>query len=128
MTIAETTRARAEALQISAQKGARITLTDLSRSNSWRKTLSSKGVLELVDRSDTTAFILSVDAMNDLLQSLNDYEAELETLCVKDLFEARKERTQLHSGLTLQKNAIESFNKRREQLHQVLAAEQDNNE
>ncbi|MBT1162558.1 hypothetical protein [Bifidobacterium sp. SO1] len=118
--MALTVKERADALQVAAQKGSRITLTDLSRGNKWRQELSDKGILELVDRSDTMAFILSADAMKELLDELDRSEAELETLSAQELFDARKNRTTLQSGQALENTAIASFENRKKQLLGIL--------
>ena len=44
---------RAEALREISTPGSRIGLTELSRSNAWRKALEQRGLLEIVDRADT---------------------------------------------------------------------------
>jgi 5'-deoxynucleotidase YfbR-like HD superfamily hydrolase len=105
-------RERAEAMLEASREDSRVSLTDLGRSNAWRRKLSSKGVLQLMDRSDTAAFVVSVDAMNDLLDSLDEYESQLETASVRDMFEARKHRTDIKSGNGLRDAAAASFDAR----------------
>ena len=113
-------RERAEAMREASKEDSRVTLTDLSRSNAWRGRLSDKGILQLMDRSDTAAFIVSVDAMNELLDSLDDYEEQLETASVRELFEARRNRTESQSGSALAAAAADSFDRRYDALRHII--------
>lgn len=108
------TRTRANAFRLTTQQGSRVTLTELSRSNKWRQNLADNGVLELVDRSDTTGFIVSVNAMNDLLKALDRYESEAETLAVQPMFDARMDRTEVKSGAELRDAAMKALEDRPE--------------
>ena len=60
---------RAEALREISTPGSRIGLTELSRSNAWRKALEQRGLLEIVDRADTAGYLVSVDSLNEMLES-----------------------------------------------------------
>lgn len=114
-------RERAEAMREAANPDSKVTLTDLGRSNAWRRKLADNGVLQLMDRSDTAGFIVSVEAMNDLLDSLDAYEDELETLSVRDMFLARSGRTELKSGADLTETALASFDRRADALMDVAS-------
>lgn len=114
-------RDRADAMLEAAQADSKVTLTDLSRSNAWRGKLSDKGVLQLMDRTDTTAFIVSVDAMADLLASLDERDRELETMSVRDMFAARRARTETKNGDALAAAARESFERRGDRLMEIVA-------
>ncbi|MDU1289432.1 MAG: hypothetical protein E6965_09590 [Bifidobacterium bifidum] len=120
-----TTRARANAFRLTTSQGTRVTLTELGRSNKWRKNLADKGVLELVDRSDTTGFIVSVDAMNDLLDALDRYESEAETLAVQPMFEARKDRIEAKSGIELRDAAMQALEDRPELMKFLQSEDED---
>ena len=67
---------RAEALREISTPGSRIGLTELSRSNAWRKALEQRGLLEIVDRADTAGYLVSVDSLNEMLDVINALESE----------------------------------------------------
>lgn len=113
-------RERADSLREAAREDSHVSLTDLGRSNAWRRQLSDRGVLQLMDRSDTAGFLLSVDAMNELLDSLKDYEAQIETMSVRDLFDSRRHRLETKTGEALASCAAESFDRRFDDLMKVL--------
>ena len=69
---------RAEALREISTPGSRIGLTELSRSNAWRKALEQRGLLEIVDRADTAGYLVSVDSLNEMLDVINALESEVE--------------------------------------------------
>lgn len=104
-----TIRERAEALREAARDDTRVKLTDLTRTNTWKTQLKENGVLQLTDRSETTAFIVSKESMDELLDTIADYEAIAETMSVRDIFEARKNHTNIQSGKQLADNALKAF-------------------
>ena len=118
-------RARAEAMVEAAKDESKVTLTDLSRSNAWRKQLSKKGILQLMDRSDTAGFIISVDSMKDLLDSLNSYESEIETMEVQGMLEARKDHTDYKTGSELVDAVDAVFDSRYDAVMKALGEETD---
>ena len=73
---------RAEALREISTPGSRIGLTELSRSNAWRKALEQRGLLEIVDRADTAGYLVSVDSLNEMLDVINALESEVEHLTI----------------------------------------------
>ena len=77
---------RAEALREISTPGSRIGLTELSRSNAWRKALEQRGLLEIVDRADTAGYLVSVDSLNEMLDVINALESEVERLTIQQMF------------------------------------------
>lgn len=66
-------------------------------------------MMRLTDRSDTTAFLVSVPAMNGLLDSIREYEAIIETMSVRDMVERRRNHETMESGERLASAARNSF-------------------
>ena len=91
---------RAEALREISTPGSRIGLTELSRSNAWRKALEQRGLLEIVDRADTAGYLVSVDSLNEMLDVINALEWE--------------------TGSELSQSAQESLKRRKEKIHAFL--------
>lgn len=77
---------RAEALREISTPGSRIGLTELSRSNAWRKALEQRGLLEIVYRADTAGYLVSVDSLNEMLDVINALESEVERLTIQQMF------------------------------------------
>ncbi|WP_225432987.1 MULTISPECIES: hypothetical protein [Bifidobacterium] len=111
---------RAKALREAAAPGSRIGLTELARSNAWRKSLVEQGIMEIVDRSDTTGYLVSVDAMNELLDSINVLESEVERVAVQQMFIARGAREDWKSGEALAAAAQESLLRRGNKVREFL--------
>lgn len=59
--------------------GSHISVTQISRSTKWRQILKEKHVLEVLDRTKTTAVLMDPDVFLALMQ----YMAELEGTLVK---------------------------------------------
>lgn len=117
-------RERAEAMREAAASGSRIGLTELSRSNAWRKALEERGVLEIVDRVDPAAYLMSVDAMNELLDTINELEARLEHESLQAMFSSRQDREERwQSGQSLVADAKAYLHEHGDSLTQLLAGE-----
>ena len=110
---------RAEALREISTPGSRIGLTELSRSNAWRKALEQRGLLEIVDRADTAA-ICVVDSLNEMLDVINALESEVERLTIQQMFTARGDKEQWETGSELSQSAQESLKRRKEKIHAFL--------
>lgn len=110
---------RAEALREISTPGSRIGLTELSRSNAWRKALEQRGLLEIVDRADTAGYLVSVDSLNEMLDVINALESEVERLTIQQMFTARGDKEQ-ETGSELSQSAQESLKRRKEKIHAFL--------
>ena len=77
----------------------RIASTDLARKVTWwKQTLPEAGIIEITDRGDTSAWMLSDAAMQAMVAEHEALERELEELRVRALFAARKDYTNLQTG------------------------------
>ena len=111
---------RAQAVREAAASDSRVGLTELARSSAWRKSLEERGLLEIVDRTDTTGYLVSVEAMNELLDSINELESQLERFTVQQLFIARGDKERWQSGDELAQGAKSSLRKRSAKVRAFL--------
>ena len=111
---------RAEALREISTPGSRIGLTELSRSNAWRKALEQRGLLKIVDRADTAGYLVSVDSLNEMLDVINALESEVEHLTIQQMFTTRGDKEQWETGSELSQSAQESLKRRKEKIHAFL--------
>lgn len=56
----------------------RISLTDVARTSLWKERLKEHGVVEVTDRSDPYAYIVSAEGMAELVGRLEELEDEIE--------------------------------------------------
>lgn len=111
---------RAQVLSKAASDDARISLTELARSSGWRKVLQSTGIIEVMDRTETAAFLVSREGMAGLLEIIDALEEQLEMADISALASARAERTRWMSGEALADVAWDEFVARRDQLQAVV--------
>ena len=98
----------------------RLGLTDLTRSKAWRQTLDENDILEVVDRTETAAFILSPETLDSITTYIEALEEELEEIRIDALFDTRKNLNDWTSGEELAQKAIESFSKNEEKWRRLL--------
>ena len=89
MTIEELDRIHA--IRNSVQSHQRLGLTDLSRSRQWRDDLLTYDIMEIIDRTDTTGYLVSVNGMQALLDAITRLEEELEQIQIDALFASREQ-------------------------------------
>ena len=56
----------------------RISMTDMARDTSWKKTLPEQGIIEVTERGETAAWLLSDEYMKALLEEIAELEAAVE--------------------------------------------------
>lgn len=110
---------RATGVSNRAQKSARMSVTDLARGTDWRKRLPEEGIIEVTDRGDTTAWLVSDQDMQALIESLALLEKELEQAQVAAIF-ATREDSQPESGEVLRDDALRAFEARKSELEGLL--------
>ncbi|NHM16340.1 hypothetical protein GMI69_06665 [Eggerthellaceae bacterium zg-887] len=89
---------RVENIKRHALHGPRITVTELSRSTDWRSQLPSAGIIEVTDRGDTAAWLLSDQDLRALVDGYVQLEEELEQAQIAELFESREDASPLSGG------------------------------
>ena len=68
----------------------RITMTDLARDTSWKKALPEQGIIEVTERGDTAAWLVSNDYMAALMEEIAELETAVEYAEVSRILEARE--------------------------------------
>ncbi len=114
--------AKMETLRKASSSRSRISLTELARSTKWRDQLAEQGVLEIMDRTETAAFLLSPTDMDTLLDAIAELEAQVEQAEVEALVSCRATRNNWQTGDVLASNASASLKKRRQELDKIAAA------
>jgi hypothetical protein len=97
-----------------------ITVTQLSRSSTWKEDLKKYSALQILDRNHTAAVILTPDAFRAILKYIDAIEEELESTQLEMLLKAREGMENWESGQELSRKAKESFLERQELLRNVL--------
>lgn len=110
---------RATGISSRAQKGARMSVTDLARGTDWRKRLPEEGIIEVTDRGDTTAWLVSDQDMQALVEGFALLERELEQAQVAAIF-ATRETGHPESGRALRDSALRSFETRKDEFKDIL--------
>jgi hypothetical protein len=92
---------RAENIRKFTSLGHRIGLTDLTRSKGWRDDLTAYDIMEVVDRNDTTAYLVSLEGMRALMDEIDSLEEEIERMQIDMLFAKRQQMNDWSSGKSL---------------------------
>ncbi len=105
---------RMQTLSRASEEGTRVSLTELARSAGWRKQLKKLGVMEVVDRTETEAFLVSRDGMADLMETIDSLEEQVEQAQIAAMLAARGDRDNWMSGEALADRAWDELVARRE--------------
>lgn len=110
---------RADNVRSTVQGHKRISVTELSRGKDWRSQLPEAGVIEVTDRGDTTAWLVSDADMQALVEGYRYLEEELERMQIAALFEARA-TDKPATNSKLKKEALASFDRRKDALREII--------
>ncbi|MCF2939742.1 hypothetical protein L1N85_15075 [Paenibacillus alkaliterrae] len=102
------------------QLDSHITVTQLARSTSWRSDLEKFDAMQILDRNQTAAVVLTPDAFRAVMSYIDMIEEELEARQTETLLEAREHMNNWESGQELSRKAKESFLDRQERLRGLL--------
>jgi len=92
---------RVHTIRNSVQPYHRLGLTDLARTRQWRDDLLAYDIIEIIDRSDTTGYLISVKGLQALLDAITSLEEELEQIQIDALFAGREYLENWESGNAL---------------------------
>ncbi|MGG1519449.1 hypothetical protein ABE504_28880 [Paenibacillus oryzisoli] len=106
------------------QLGSQIPVTQLARSTAWKDSLAKFSMLQILDRNQTAAVVLTPEAFRAVLTYIDEIEEELESAQVEMLLKAREGMENWESGEELARKAKESFLERQELLRGVLDGDQ----
>lgn len=101
-----------------------INITQLSRSTAWRDQLKKFESMQILDRNQTAAIILTPDAFRAILQYMDSVESELEKAQLELLLQARDQMNHWETGEELSRKAKESFLARQDHLRGLLNGDQ----
>lgn len=110
---------RADNVRSTVQGRRRISITELSRGKDWRTQLPEAGIIEVTDRGDTTAWLVSDEDMQALVEGYRYLEEELERMQIATLFGARA-TDKPATGSTLKQKALASFDRRKDALREIV--------
>ncbi len=68
----------------------RISMTDMARDTSWKKTLPEQGIIEITERGETAAWLVSDENMTALMEELAELEAAVEYYEVRHIIGQRE--------------------------------------
>ena len=110
---------RIGAMREASRGRARISVTDLARGNEWRTELPEVGVMEVTDRGETAAWLLSDEDMRSLMEGYSLLEEELEQAQIAAIFAAREEYRDLRSGDDLRDTALAVLDARSDEFMEL---------
>ena len=68
----------------------RISMTDMARDTSWKKTLPEQGIIEITERGETAAWLVSDESMEALMEEFAELEAAVEYYEVQHIIAQRE--------------------------------------
>lgn len=110
---------RATGVSRRVRRSPRISVTELSRSTDWRKRIPEDGIIEVTDRGDTTAWLVSDDDMQALVEGFTLLEEELERAQVAAIFDTRGDARPV-SGDQLREQVRDIFETRKHALKEII--------
>ncbi len=110
---------RAARISSCVSRDSRISVTELSRGTDWRKRLPDMGIIEVTDRGDTAAWLVSDEDMQALIKCCRLLEEELERAQIAAIFETRKD-AQPKTGAELKRAAHAAFARRKQELAEII--------
>ena len=69
----------------------RVSVSSLARSKDWKEKLAKGGPIEVLDRGDTCAWLVSPEDMDELMTGYTHYQDALEQASMKAMIDARTE-------------------------------------
>ncbi|RTE09100.1 hypothetical protein [Paenibacillus whitsoniae] len=118
------TLATVEKVRGGFQLDSQIPVTQLARSTAWKGSLAKFSMLQILDRNQTAAIVLTPEAFRAVLTYIDEIEEELESAQVEMLLKAREGMENWESGEELARKAKQSFLERQELLRGLLDGNQ----
>ncbi|WP_165055397.1 MULTISPECIES: hypothetical protein [unclassified Adlercreutzia] len=110
---------RAAGVSSRVSRDSRISVTELSRGTDWRKRLPDEGIIEVTDRGDTAAWLVSDKDMQALVKRYSLLEEELERAQISAIFRTRED-ARPKTGNELKQAARAAFAKRGQELSEII--------
>ena len=105
-----------------SRKANRIGLSEFSHGRKWRDDLNDVSILEIIDRTETAGWLISADALESLVDRIDELEEELEHARLAAIFAARADRTSWKEGDELAMDAKASARARRKAIEEAADA------
>lgn len=97
----------------------RLTYTELARGKAWRAQLPECGVMEVTDKGETSAFLLSGDYMYALVSLLDEVASEYEQGQIDQMLAVRANYQNWQQGEQLAVDALASFEARKADFRNI---------
>ena len=110
-----------EVMRRASSSNGRISLTELARSKGWRDRLADQGVMEVMDRTETAAFLIAPQEMDLLLEAIEMLEEQVEQADVDAIVACRAQRQNWQAGSRLAEQAKASLKTRRQLLDEIAS-------
>lgn len=104
-----TVKARVSGIRDKIRDDGHVTLTDFARGKGWRVKLSDYDIVELREHGERTAWIVSEDGMEGIVDYISDLEAQLERASIEAMIDSRRGLDNWASGKELAEGAARYF-------------------
>ena len=79
-----------EDLKAKSRKTPRVTYTELARGKEWREELPECGIIEVVDRSETSAWLVTDEYLHGIISLIDELLDEREERQIQGMLAARE--------------------------------------
>ena len=98
-----------ECLRTVVREAPRMGVTEFARSKAWRGDIAQHPVLEVLDRNETVAYVVSPQLMGQLLSLASNAEELADNLEAQRLFAERADRDDWRAGDDLAETAAKAL-------------------
>ena len=95
-----------EGLRRALHEAPRLGVTEFARSKAWRRELDECQALEVLDRNETVAYLVSPQLIEALFNTIDDAEELIDNLDAQLMFAERKDYNNWMSGKELEEAAL----------------------
>ena len=120
--VTSATMSRTNALRNSVSSTARVNVTELARSKTWRKQLPECDVMEIIDRGSNAGWLVSNAGMEALLDTIAYLEDKLEMASMAAIINARRDYDTWMEGDELARTALSALGENGDEIKAVLDA------
>ena len=105
-----------EDLKAKSRKIPRVTYTELARGKEWREELPECGIIEIVDRSETSAWLVTDEYLYGIVSLVDELLDEREERQIQDMLAAREGYQDWREGEELASAAKVSLHARLDEM------------
>lgn len=107
---------RFEDLKAKSRRIPRVTYTELARGKEWREELPECGIIEVVDRSETSAWLVTDEYLYGIISLVDELLDEREERQIQDMLAAREGYQDWREGEDLASVAKASLHARLDEM------------